>query len=168
MLERIEMACKKMGYCSKTALPVLILVSRDQSHFLPVFVSYPEWTLLSGPGHSDWTMDAALWPVVDGLLGALQAKVTEVWVHRDETTFSGHVVIDGFLGERVLDTRAGEAVAVALRTGAPIYVEREQAIERSESVLPSCPAADERCVGDGEACITSSRSFTLTEAGLTN
>jgi hypothetical protein len=168
MSEWIEMGCKKMGYCSQTALPVLILESRDQCHFLPVFVTYPEWTLLSCPGYPDLTMEAALWPVVDGLLEALESKVTEVRVRREGTTFFGNLVIDGFLGERVLETRAGEAIAVALRTSAPIYVWREQAVERSNAALTSCSAADEQCVGGGEACITSTRSFTLSEAGLAN
>lgn len=58
-----------------------------------------------------------------GLLDAVGATVTRVEVSRiDDGTFYADVALSTALGERVVDARPSDAVALASRVGAPIWV----------------------------------------------
>jgi bifunctional DNase/RNase len=58
-----------------------------------------------------------------GMLEALGAEVTRVEVSRiDEGTFYGEITLASATGESVLDSRPSDAVALASRVGAPIWV----------------------------------------------
>lgn len=136
MPEVIDMSLGKLAYCPRTTLPVLILESADGSCFLPVFVSYPEWGLLTHPSAPGPWLEPALWPVVEGFLEAFRAEVREVFVERRDSLFLSRITVGGALGQRVLTTRAGEGIALALRTGAPIRARRDQVLTRGEPPRP--------------------------------
>ncbi len=57
------------------------------------------------------------------LLDAVDARVTGVAVTRiDEGTFYAEITLSTTLGERVVDARPSDAVALASRAGAPIWI----------------------------------------------
>ncbi|HWL77977.1 bifunctional nuclease family protein [Microbacterium sp.] len=60
------------------------------------------------------------------LLDALDAKVTRVEVSRiDDGTFYADITLETPAGERVVDARPSDAIALASRVGAPIWVADE-------------------------------------------
>jgi RNA polymerase sigma factor (sigma-70 family) len=57
------------------------------------------------------------------LLRAGGVRVIETRIHRlDEETFYAQVVLQGALGEQLVDSRPSDSIALALELGAPIYV----------------------------------------------
>ncbi len=57
------------------------------------------------------------------LLDTLDAKVTRVEVSRiDDGTFYADITLESPAGERVVDARPSDAIALASRVGAPIWV----------------------------------------------
>lgn len=57
------------------------------------------------------------------ILESLDAEVVRVGVSRlDEGTFYGEITVSSAGGERVIDSRPSDAVALASRVGAPIWV----------------------------------------------
>ncbi|HET6301181.1 bifunctional nuclease family protein [Microbacterium sp.] len=60
------------------------------------------------------------------LLDTLDAKVTRVEVSRiDDGTFYADITLESPAGERVVDARPSDAIALASRVGAPIWVADE-------------------------------------------
>jgi bifunctional DNase/RNase len=70
------------------------------------------------------------------LLRAAGARVSEVRVHRlAEETFYAQVVLNGREGEKLVDARPSDVVALALELGAPMYVAAE-VMDEVEAALP--------------------------------
>ncbi len=142
MSDLVEMTLKKLTYCPRTYLPILILESVDGSSFMPVLVSYPEWELLTHKDFGNLWYGPALWPLVKGLLVAFQADIREITIEQEETRFAGQIVIDSVYGMRIVNTRAGEAIAVAERCGAPIRMRCDRLLKRGSHPDPQCGEGD--------------------------
>jgi RNA polymerase sigma factor (sigma-70 family) len=70
------------------------------------------------------------------LLRAAGARVSEVRVHRlAEETLYAQVVLNGREGEKLVDARPSDVVALALELGAPMYVAAE-VMDEVEAALP--------------------------------
>ena len=60
------------------------------------------------------------------LLDALDASVRQVAVTKlEEGTFFAEITLDTNAGRRVIDARPSDAIALAMRTEAPIYIAEE-------------------------------------------
>jgi bifunctional DNase/RNase len=120
-----------------TGTPVLLLREHDAPHrLLPIFVGGVEAAAVATTltGHADprpRTHDvmATLVEVLDGHVDA--AEVTEL---RDGA-FLAHLTLTGPGGERRLDTRPSDAIALALRLHAPLYVS-EQVLAEAGALPP--------------------------------
>lgn len=64
--------------------------------------------------------------LMTSMLGAVDARVERVEVTRiDDGTFYAEVTLAGLAGTRVVDARPSDAIALASRAGAPIFVADE-------------------------------------------
>lgn len=78
------------------------------------------------------------------LLDTLDAKVTRVEVSRiDDGTFYADITLESPAGERVVDARPSDAIALASRVGAPIWV-ADDVIEEAgvDDFMPEEDASD--------------------------
>jgi bifunctional DNase/RNase len=107
-----------------TGAPVLILREHDEPHrLLPIFVGGAEAASIALAANGQ-TLDRPLTHdlmanLVDSLDGHLDAvEVTEL----REGAFVANLAISGPAGDRRVDTRPSDAIALAIRLGAPLFV----------------------------------------------
>jgi len=113
-------------------VPVVILRGvEDPRLYLPIFIGALEATAIATV-LADVKMPRPMThDLVVSVLTAVQCKVAAVVVTRlDAGTFYAEVhVVDGHGGQLVLDARPSDALALALRTDAPISVARGVVVE---------------------------------------
>jgi len=111
-----------------TQVPVVILRGIEEPRlYLPIFIGGLEATAIATV-LADVKMPRPMThDLVVSVLGAVQCSVASVLVTRLEGgTFYAEVrIVDAHGGELVLDSRPSDAIALALRTSAPIAVHRE-------------------------------------------
>ena len=113
-----------------TGIPILILKEKagNPKRILPIWIGQPEaasiqWKLKGESPPRPMTHD-----LMQNIIERLRAKVVSVCVHslvpaqRDAGTFLGqiNIAVNGQILE--IDSRPSDAIALALRCGAPIYV----------------------------------------------
>jgi bifunctional DNase/RNase len=115
-----------LGIVPSDAGPVVVLRSRDAGQLMPVWIGEAEARAIEralggAPAPRPLTHDL-LASVVAGLGAAVQAVEVSDLV---DGTFIGTAVLETERGElRRVDARPSDLLALALRTGAPIYVAR--------------------------------------------
>ena len=133
---------------SSTGAPLVLLREHDEPHrVLPIFIGGLEATAIAlavageaPPRPLTHDLMATLVESLDGHVDA--AEVTEL---RDGS-FLARLAVHGPAGDHYVDTRPSDAIALAMRVGAPLFV--------SESVLDEAgtlPAPDDEDALDTEA-----------------
>ena len=126
-----------------TGAPLVLLREHDEPHrLLPIFVGDPEAASIalalsgeSSPRPLSHDVMAALMTSVDAHVDAVE--VTEV---RDGA-FLAELAISGPTGGARLDTRPSDAIALALRLGAPLFVS-DAVLDEAGTVLTEEPDED--------------------------
>jgi bifunctional DNase/RNase len=152
-MKRVELAGIHIE--ASTGTPVVLLRERDAPHrVLPIFVGGPEVAAialgLSGQSPSRPLTHDVMAALVESLDAAVErAEVTEV---RDGASFAELAVI-GPSGRRRVDTRPSDAIALALRVHAPLFVS-DGVLDEAGAVLPE--ALEEEAI---ESELAEFRSF---------
>ncbi len=122
---------------------VLLREISDQSRLLPIFIGAPEATAIAIALDGVTTPRPMTHDLLRDLLEELSVDVERVVVTelRDKTFFAElHIMRDG--GRVVLSSRPSDAIALAARTGTPIFAE--------ESVIQEAGYTAANAVEDGE------------------
>jgi uncharacterized protein len=123
--------------------PVVILEDRQGNRSLAIWIGFAEASSIASEMHHDRpprpnTHDLAK-RLIDGLHGSVsRVVVTEL----REGTYYSVLVLDAPGGVFEVDARPSDAIALALRTGAPLFV-REALFEAAGSEPPPPLGADE-------------------------
>jgi len=120
--------------------PLVLLREQDEPHrMLPIFIGGPEAAsialALSGrtpPRPVTHDLFAALLEALD--MRVERVEVTEV---RDGT-FIAELAVQGPGGDRRLDSRPSDAIALAVRVNAPLFV-REEVLEEAGAIVSEVP-----------------------------
>ncbi len=141
---RVLVHCVRFDSWNKT--PVVLLKNETEDWFLPIWIGMFEATqieiaLEKVPVPRPMTHD-----LLNSLLTAFDLSLEGVYIHdiSGGTFFACLNILksEEFGGETVtLDSRPSDAIALALRTGSPIYVSRK--IVREASINSSVPPDDE-------------------------
>lgn len=138
-----------LAYEESTGTPVLVLREHDEPHrLLPIMIGAPEANAIavavsgeSPPRPLSHDLMAAL---VESLHGQVQrVQVTEV---RDGA-FLASLDIDGPTGALHIDTRPSDAIALAVRVGAPLFVS-EAVLDEAGAVPPEDENADPEAIDE--------------------
>jgi bifunctional DNase/RNase len=127
----------------RSGSPVVVLEERHGHRSLAIWIGFPEASSIASEMDHDHpprpnTHDLAK-RLIEGLHGSLsRVVVTEL---RDGTYFAV-MVLDAPGGAFEVDARPSDAIALALRTGAPLFV-REALFDAASNEPPPPPAADE-------------------------
>jgi bifunctional DNase/RNase len=132
-----------VGMEAESGTPLVVLREADEPHrLLPIFIGAPEAAAIAlgvtgqdTPRPMTHDLMAALVDTLDGHLDAVE--VTDL---RDGA-FVANLMLRGPVGERRLDTRPSDAIALAVRLGAPLYV-ADEVLDEAGSV-PVEQAEDE-------------------------
>jgi bifunctional DNase/RNase len=120
--------------------PIVLLKTVDSNRFLPIWIGHPEAAAILMKLQGASTPRPMTHDLLCDMLGELDARCTKVSVTelRDNTFFASiTLAVDG--GTEVeIDSRPSDALAIAVRSGAPIFaaedVIAESAIEFEHEV----------------------------------
>ncbi len=130
----IEMKIKGLMVDPVTNMPIVILKDETEERVLPIWVGIFEANAIALRIEDIDTPRPMTHDLLRNLLESLSAKVMKIVVTelRDNTYFAQiHLQVDG--SSRAIDARPSDAIALALRTEAPIYVE-QQVLDQSRAL----------------------------------
>ncbi len=120
----IEIMVKGLAVDAQSKQPVVILTDPEEKRFLPIWIGISEadailLALEKIPVPRPGTHD-----LLKSLLEALKGKLERVVIHSiNENTFYAHLVVQAAgQPDQEVDSRPSDAIALALRAGAPIFV----------------------------------------------
>lgn len=124
----------------RTNQPVVVLKPLDEEpghgRLLPIWIGHPEATAILLAIEGVETPRPMTHDLLRGVVESLDAYLERVEITRvDEGTFFAALVLRGEERTRVVDARPSDSIALAVRTGAPIFV--------AEEVMNAAAVADE-------------------------
>ncbi|MGV8080782.1 MAG: bifunctional nuclease family protein [Syntrophales bacterium] len=130
----IEMKVAGLTIDPVTNTPIVILKDRDEKRILPIWIGLFEASAIATELEGINFSRPMTHDLIRDILSNLGIEVLKVEVHdlRNNTFFANiHLLREG--KTQVIDSRPSDALALALRAGAPIYVE-ERVIEKSRNI----------------------------------
>lgn len=130
----IEMTIKGLTVDPVTNMPIVILHDADEKRVLPIWVGVFEANAIALQIENVHTPRPMTHDLLRNVINDLQATVERVVIcDVKENTFFALIHLDTPGGRVAVDARPSDAIALALRTKAPILVE-EQVIENAKTV----------------------------------
>ena len=130
----VEMKVRGLALDPLSNMPIIILRDEEDKRSLPIWVGIFEANAIALELEKIATPRPMTHDLIKNILEVLEARVLKVVVNdlRDNTFFA---VIHLQLAEAELtvDSRPSDAIALALRVGAPIFVE-EEVVRKAKSV----------------------------------
>ena len=126
--------------------PIVLLKTVDGNKFLPIWIGHPEAASILMKLQGAGTPRPMTHDLLCDILGELDVKCTQVSVTElRENTFFASITLSVGGRELEIDSRPSDAIALAVRSGAPIYaaeevisesaIEFEHDVEESEDVV---------------------------------
>ena len=130
----VEMKIKGLMVDPVTNMPIVILKDEHEERVLPIWVGIFEANAIALRIEEIETPRPMTHDLLCNLLESLHVQVAKIVVSdlRDNTYFAQiHLQVNG--SSRMIDARPSDAIALALRTEAPIYVD-QSVLEQSRSL----------------------------------
>jgi bifunctional DNase/RNase len=130
--EFVSVELSTVGLDGRTGLPVVLLRDPESGSVLPIWVGAAEAQAIALALHGVIVPRPMTHDLMASLLSTLRAEVDEVVIHdlRNNTYFGTvRLRVTGDRKIRDVDSRPSDAMALALRTGAPIRVARKILME---------------------------------------
>lgn len=117
-----------------TSMPIIILKDMDERSALPIWVGLIEASAIATELEHIHLTRPMTHDLLKNLLAAIEVKVERVVVHDlSDNTFYARVELDSAGKKLTLDARPSDAIAIALRTKAPIFVAKK-VIDKSRKI----------------------------------
>ena len=130
----VEMKVRGLALDPVSNMPIIILRDEEEKRSLPIWVGIFEANAIALELEKISTPRPMTHDLIKNILESVEAKVEKIVVNdlRDNTFFA---LIHLRLGEEeiTVDSRPSDAIALALRVGAPILVD-EDVVRRAKSV----------------------------------
>ena len=134
MSEILEVKVKGLTLDPLTNMPIIILKDLEGKRALPIWIGIFEANAIALRMEKIEPPRPMTHDLMMNMLRLLGASVTRVVVHDlQANTFFATIVLDAGGRELSVDSRPSDAIALAVRCGAPIFVTRE-VMEKSQSV----------------------------------
>jgi len=144
----IEMKVKGLALDPMSNLPILILRDEGEKRSLPIWVGLAEANAIALELEKITTARPMTHDLIRNILEALRAKVVKVVVtDLRENTFYAVIQLQLGATEVTIDSRPSDAIALALRVGAPIFVEEEVITKAKSTEGKGEGAAGEKAAG---------------------
>src|SRR5688572_232059 len=140
----VSVELSTVGLDGRTGTPVVLLRDPESGSVLPIWIGAAEAHAIALALHGVIVPRPMTHDLMASLLSTLRAEVEEVVVHdlRNNTYFGTvRLRVEGEKKLRDVDSRPSDAMALALRTGAPIRVARKilAAIPEFDFIAPDGP-----------------------------
>src|SRR5438094_8430331 len=141
---QIEMTIKGLMVDPITNMPIIILRDKEGQRVLPIWVGIFEANAIALQLENVTTPRPMTHDLLKNMIAELDGHVTRVVINdlRDSTFFAQIRVI---AGQRTLelDARPSDAIALALRVEAPIFV-AQTVLEQAQTITPDSEDVDEK------------------------
>ena len=147
----IEMKVKGLTLDPLTNVPIVILREAEGERSLPIWVGIFEAHAIAREIEEFQTPRPMTHDLIKNIISGVKGRVTRILVSdlRDNTFFAEILLaING--SEISIDSRPSDAIALALRMSAPIFVE-EKVLEEAKSIDFTEPEEGEGDEGEAEA-----------------
>ncbi|MFP6871344.1 MAG: bifunctional nuclease family protein [Nitrospinota bacterium] len=147
----IEMKVKGLTLDPLTNVPIVILREAEGERSLPIWVGIFEAHAIAREIEEFQTPRPMTHDLIKNIISGVKGRVTRILVSdlRDNTFFAEILLaING--SEISIDSRPSDAIALALRMSAPIFVE-EKVLEEAKSIEFTEPEEGEGDEGEAEA-----------------
>lgn len=144
MSQLVAMSIKGLMLDPVSNSPIVVLKDEEEKFFLPIWVGIFEANAIALQLENIATPRPMTHDLLRNTISELHARVTRVVINdlRDSTFFAQIRVI---AGDRTLelDARPSDAIALALRTEAPIFVE-QAVLDQAQTISPEGGESDEK------------------------
>ena len=131
---QIEMAIKGLMVDPITNMPIIILRDRDGQRVLPIWVGIFEANAIALQMENVSTPRPMTHDLLRNVIEDLKGEVTKVLISDlKENTFYALIYVQAGADLVAIDARPSDAIALALRTRAPIFVE-ETVIDNAKGI----------------------------------
>lgn len=138
----IEMTIKGLTVDPVTNMPIVILHDDQDRRILPIWVGVFEANAIALQIENVHTPRPMTHDLLRNVIQDLQASVERVVVSDvKDNTFFAHIHLDTPSGKVAVDARPSDAIALALRTRSPIWVE-ESVIDSAKTIDASTAKVD--------------------------
>lgn len=138
----IEMRLKGLMIDPVTNMPIVVLRDPEGGKILPIWVGVFEANAIALQMENVQTPRPMTHDLLKSLLEGLEAHVERIVVcDLRENTFYASIHLAAARGPVVIDARPSDAIALALRTGSPIFVE-ESVIHEARNIESAKDAVD--------------------------
>jgi uncharacterized protein len=143
MNELVAMSIKGLMLDPVSNSPIVVLKDANEKFFLPIWVGIFEANAIALQLESVSTPRPMTHDLLRNMIAQLDAQVTRIVINdlRDSTFFAQIGLISG--GKTFeLDARPSDAIALALRTEAPIFV-AQSVLEQAQTISPDSTGGEE-------------------------
>ena len=144
MTQLVPMSIKGLMLDPVSNSPIVVLKDEAEKFFLPIWVGIFEANAIALQLENVATPRPMTHDLLKNMIADLDARVTRVVINdlRDSTFFAQIRVITG---EKTLevDARPSDAIALALRTEAPIFV-AQSVLDQAQTISPDGEETDEK------------------------
>jgi bifunctional DNase/RNase len=132
----LRMTIEGLLFDPRSSMYILLLKEVDGNDTLPIWIGKPEADSIALALGKVATPRPLTHDLIKNILGALEVKVTRIVITQimDNTYYALVYLTDG-KKEFPIDSRPSDAVAVALRTGAPIFIQDDVMGKKSSDEL---------------------------------
>ena len=139
---QIEMTIKGLMIDPITNMPIIVLRDQEGQRILPIWVGVFEANAIALQIENVQTPRPMTHDLLKNVIADLNASVERIIVcDLKENTFYATIQLRSTAGMVVIDARPSDAIALALRTSSPIFVE-EDVIQDAKSLEASKDSTD--------------------------
>lgn len=121
--DMIEMKVEGLVFDPLTNTPIIILKDKEGKKSLPIWVGYPEATAIALQMETVVTPRPMTHDLIKNILTEINVGVNHICVNDlKDNTFYAVISVNTDRGVIEIDSRPSDAIAVALRVNAPIFV----------------------------------------------
>ena len=144
MTQLVPMSIKGLMLDPVSNSPIVVLKDEEEKFFLPIWVGIFEANAIALQLENVTTPRPMTHDLLRNMISELDARVTRVVINdlRDSTFFAQIRVI---AGDKTLelDARPSDAIALALRTEAPIFV-AQTVLDQAQTITPDGDDSDDK------------------------
>jgi uncharacterized protein len=146
MSQLVPMSIKGLMLDPVSNSPIVVLKDDDEKFFLPIWVGIFEANAIALQLENVSTPRPMTHDLLKNVLGELDAHVTRVVINDlRESTFFAQIRVNTAGKTLEIDARPSDAIALALRVEAPIFV-AQTVLDQAQTITPEAGSEDEEKV----------------------